>query len=89
MGIVGYNQDVGDVGLHDHLARPQASIPLRRLPRTAQERLNLRKTRLRLRRIQLIRVRPAHGGLRPFLGNHVTARLRPELRQLEPVAEIR
>src|SRR2546428_641101 len=69
---IGYNEDVGDVGILDDLPRPQTSLPLRRQPGAAEQHLDLRKPRLRLRRIELIRIGPALGSPRPLFGDHET-----------------
>src|SRR5207249_9998927 len=86
---IGYNEDVGDVGILDDLPRPQTSRPLRPQPGAAEQHLDLRKPRLRLRRIELIRVGPALGSPRPLLRNPETVLLRPVLRQLERVTVAR
>src|SRR5437879_5381015 len=73
---IGYNEDVGDVGIFDHLPSPQTSVPPRCQPRAAEQHLDLRKQRLRLRRIELIRVGPALGSPRPLFRSHETVLLR-------------
>src|SRR5207247_1066636 len=62
-------------GILDDLPRPQTSSPMRRQPGAAEQHLDLRKPRLRLGRIELIRVAPALGSPRPPFRHHETVLL--------------